>query len=542
MVDTCGYNGIGASCLKIDNSSKNIMSPSRRKGTIALMATSYVSFALLIVKGILLVPHYLRYIDARLYGAWLATGGIVAYFGLLQFGMSGVLVQRIAAAYGERNFVRLGFILGSGLPIGLALSCLPIMLGVPLSPWIPKIVHVSGVDATQIKTAFILAVLGTSLMLAMYMMAGILIALQQQLVHGTILIVGDILGIVSIIALLLSGYGILAIPAGTVVWAMVSAVGDGAYLSWFMKSKLSNVEIRFRKKELKDLSVNSAWQFCSSSTSAIARQSDNLIVAILMDPRFCVILSLTNRASETLSRFAMFFVGSFSPSFSHLHGENDLNKFKRLALLLFKATSFFGTVLMGSYLFLNDKFMALWVGPMFFGGFILTGLFYVYGLFLIAATLFYNIIFSKGEIIFSARANLAEALLRVPLSLVLVKFLGIKGVVVAAILAIFPTAFWAQAKMVVKIFNLSAGDILRGVGGTISQVFSSVIIGVILRGFWDPSGIIGFILFACLYFVLVCIVFISLDKEVLFMAKDWTNRSFKRYARTEEIGAELNAK
>ena len=529
-------------CLKMNNNEINCIKPSRRKGTIALMGSSYVSLALLIVKGIFLVPLYLRYIDARLYGAWLATGGIMAYFGLLQFGMSGVLVQRVAAAYGERNFERLGFMLGSGLPIGLALSCLPIILGVPLAPWIPKIVHVSGIAAAQIRTAFILAVFGTSLMIAMYIVAGILIALQQQLIHGIILIASDILGIACIIVLLMSGYGILAIPAGTVVWAMVSAFGEGLYLLWFMKSKLPDVKIQFRKKELKDLSIHSAWQFCSSSASTVARQSDNLIVAVLMDPSYCVILSLTNRASETLSRFVMFFVGAFSPGFSHLHGENDLKKFKRLALLLFKVTSFLGAGVMGSYLFLNDKFVNLWVGPKFFGGFVLTGLFYIYGFFLILVTFFYNTIFSKGEIITSARANIAEALLRIPLSFALVKFLGIKGVVVAAILAILPTAFWIQAKKAVKIFNLSTGDVLRGSWIIASQVFSSIIIGIILRSFWSPSGIVEFVLFACLYLASVCFVFMLLDKELLFMLKDRIDRFFKRCTKIEEIEMGLDAK
>ena len=80
------------------------MHPSRKKGTIALMATSYVSLALVMVRNLVMIPLYLACIDNRLYGAWLATGSIVTYFGLLDFGLNGVLMQRVASSYGERDF------------------------------------------------------------------------------------------------------------------------------------------------------------------------------------------------------------------------------------------------------------------------------------------------------------------------------------------------------------------------------------------------------------------------------------------------------
>ncbi|MBU1853977.1 MAG: lipopolysaccharide biosynthesis protein [Candidatus Omnitrophica bacterium] len=518
---------------------KNMSQPSRRKGTVALMATSYISFALVMVKGICLVPLYIKYIDLQIYGAWLATGSIIAYFGLLQFGMSGVIIQRVASAYGEKDYERLGFILGAGLPVGLLLSSLPIILGIILAPWVPSIVNITGIESTQIKLAFILAAFGTSLMIAMYIVGGTLVALQRQLVHGMFLVMGDILGVVTTIVLLTSGYGILAIPAGTLVWALISAFGDGLYLLWFMRNRLSNVRIRFRKRELKDISIQSTWQFFARSTSTIARQSDNLIVAILMGPSFCVLLTLTKRASEMTSRLIMYFVGSFFPGLAHLHGEDDLTKFKEITLLLFKVTSFFGIGLMGSYLFFNDRFMNLWVGSKFFGGFMLTGLFYIYGLLLILVTLFYNVIFSKGEIITTARANIAEAFVRIPLCFVLVKFLGIKGAVMTGILAILPTTFWIQAKKTLELINFTSENILNIMRTLILQILTSLIIGFILRGFWNPVGVVEFIYCAALYLIMVFSVCIFFDKELLLIVLNTTKRFLRKYKKKEEAKASI---
>lgn len=515
----------------MNNLSKNTHTTSRKKGTVALIVTSYASLAIAIVKGIVLVPLYLYYIDERFYGAWLATGSIVAYFGLLDLGLNGVLVQRVASTYGKGDISRLGSILGTGLAIGLCLSCLPVFLALMISPWVADIVHVTGVESDQLRLAFIIAAVGTSLMLAMYSMGGVLVALQRQVVHGTVLVVGNILGVVSTLILLIAGYGLLSIPAGTLVWAGASALGDGLYLWWFVRKKLPQVRVRFKKEDVRDLSIQSVWQFGSRSAATAARESDNLIVASLLDPRLCTVLTLTKRASEMLTLLVGHFAGAFLPSLSHLHGEGDKEKFKRIALLLFKITSLFGVCFMCVYLFLNENFMSLWVGPKFYGGHMLTGLFCIYGFFFILATTFYNVIFAKGEMITVARANIAESFIRVPLCIVLVMLWGIKGAAMAAVLAIIPTSFWMQAKSFVKVLNLSRYDVINTLKTLGLQFLVAFLAGTLLSSILRPDGIVKFTLFGGLYTLLVLSVFIFFDKELYSIVyQSIYKRIFKKYA------------
>ncbi|MBO1223357.1 MAG: oligosaccharide flippase family protein [Candidatus Scalindua sediminis] len=503
--------------------------PSRKKGTIALVITNYTSLAIVIVKGIMLVPLYLYYIDDRLYGAWLATGSIVAYFGLLDLGLNGVLVQRVASTYGKGDISRLGSILGTGLIIGLCLSCLPVFLAFLISPWITGIVKVTGVESGQLRLAFIIAGVGTSLMLAMYCMGGMLTALQRQVVHGVVLVVGNILGVVATLILLINGYGLLSIPAGTLVWAIVSALGDGLYLWWFVRKKLPQVCVRFKKEEIRDLSLQSVWQFCSRSASTTARESDNLIVAALLDPRLCTVLTLTKRASDMLAMLVRHFAGAFLPSLAHLHGEDDRGKFKRIVFLLFKITSLFGVCFMGSCLFLNENFVGLWVGSKFFGGYMLTALFCSYGFFFIFASIFYNVIFAKGEMITVARTNIAEALIRVPLCIVLVMLWGIKGAAMSAVLAIIPTTFWMQARRFVKVLNLSKYEIINSVKIIVLQVVVALIVGIIFNSIWKPEGIFEFISFGGLYMLTVFSICLFLDTELRSKILDIQKRLFNRY-------------
>ncbi|MBU0571105.1 MAG: oligosaccharide flippase family protein [Candidatus Omnitrophica bacterium] len=515
--------------MKTESTKYNVPICSRRKGTIALMFSGYASLVLTMVKGIVLIPLYLHYIDTRLYGAWLATGSIVAYFGLCDFGISNVLVQRVASNYGKQDFRRLGSTLGTGLMIGIVASCLPVFLGLILLPWIAEAFHITGVEASQLKLSFLMAAVGTSLMLMVYNVGGVLIALQRQIVPGMFLVIGDILSVVVTLVLLVLGYGLVAIPIGALVWGISAVLGNGIYLWWFLKTKLPQVSIRFKKNDARDLSFQSVWQFGAQAAVTLARRSDNLIIAALIDPSFCVILTVTKKAVEILTLIVRYFVRAFLPSLAHLHGEGDKKKFKKISVITFKITMLAGICLMGGYLFFNKSFVNLWVGKEFFGGGALTKLLYVYGFFVIIGTNFYVILFAKGEMVTAARAYIAEALICVPLSICFAMIWGIKGIVVAGILAIISTSFWIQAEKIIRIFNISKRDILSAASGIGMQGLISLIVGVIFITRWKREGIVDILVFGCLYVGTVFFMGIFFDRKSRVYIFQMQKKLFSKY-------------
>ena len=66
------------------------------------------------ITGIIMVPLYLRFIPFEVYGAWLASGNMLAWLSTIDPGLTLVLQQRIAAAYGNQDFKAIGMILVAG--------------------------------------------------------------------------------------------------------------------------------------------------------------------------------------------------------------------------------------------------------------------------------------------------------------------------------------------------------------------------------------------------------------------------------------------
>ena len=75
----------------------------RKQAVIWHIAGGWLSNLIHIIQGLLLIPLYLHYLGDRLYGFWLATGGVLAWISMLDLGASAVTLQRCAAAYGRKD-------------------------------------------------------------------------------------------------------------------------------------------------------------------------------------------------------------------------------------------------------------------------------------------------------------------------------------------------------------------------------------------------------------------------------------------------------
>src|SRR4028118_1025065 len=68
-----------------------------------------------IINSLILLPLYLKHIDADTLGIWLATGNILAWMTLADPGVGDVLQQKIAELRGKKLFEETGKTIGSGL-------------------------------------------------------------------------------------------------------------------------------------------------------------------------------------------------------------------------------------------------------------------------------------------------------------------------------------------------------------------------------------------------------------------------------------------
>ncbi len=512
--------------------------PSRKKATIINLTRDYASMGILIIRGFVLVPIYLDYIDARLYGAWLATGSIVAFLGLLDFGFSSVIVQKAANIGGQKDYNRLGKLIGTSLVITCLLASLPLLVASILFMRVPAWVNIEGAGALQIAKAFWIAGASTSLMLIAYGVGGILLGLQWVGVLTVQFIISSLIGIIATLIFLYMGWGVLSIPWGFLVQSALLSAGHCAYLWWWIRRNLQPKSLSFELATFKNLFQESLWVFVSKLSNTAARQSDNLIIAAMIDPRLTTILVLTRKSTDIVTTIVARISSAFMPSLAHLSGEADITKLRRYMLGVSKISLMVGLFGVGGIFLLNEEFVRLWVGGEFYGGTLLTGLICVSGFIFVFNTAVYNNIFAKGEISTASKATMLEAIVRVPLSIALCYYFGIKGVVLAAIIAVLPTSLWIQMRCFLKILNLQWHEVLQSLSILFFKAFIPVAVGLLLRTFWTPNGLAEFFAFGAIYLIFGMIFYVLVDSDL----RQFVGRIFDRLIKNKHFTSFIKTK
>ena len=118
------------------------------------------------IQGLLLVPLYLNYIPIEIYGAWLASGNILAWISTIDPGLTIVMQQQVSTYYGKVELEQVGKIIASGLMLSSVVLILALSFGFFSSYFLIDILNLSSdIDNSIILEAFIYAFIGASLML-----------------------------------------------------------------------------------------------------------------------------------------------------------------------------------------------------------------------------------------------------------------------------------------------------------------------------------------------------------------------------------------
>ncbi len=490
--------------------------PSRTRATLVSIAFGYVSMALLFVQGVVLVPLYVTYLDPKIYGAWLASGSVVAYLGMLEFGGSGILAMRIASCHGSRNHEALGVAVGTGLVAITAWACIPFLLGLAVAPWIPGMLNIAGPQAHELQVAFVVAAGATSLTIAGSAPCSVLVGLQRQLGPGVYTTLSTCGGIIATVWLLTTRGGVTSLAWGMLVRAGVNLIGMGLHLGRVLRADLAHVPIRARRSALRELVGQTAWSALGTTSRVMGGQSDNLVVALFLDPVATTTLALTKKASEMVVMIASRFSSSFVSGLAHLFGESARARGREVTVRLLRVSFAMAAVGAGAVVALNDAFVTLWVGRTFYGGGLLNALLAAAS-FASLAVLTMNVLFyARGDIRTTAFADVAEGATRLALSLALIGPMATPGVAAAALVASAAAAFPLQLRWLSLLSDVKAAQILRLASGACLKgaVPFAVVFPLVRR--MQPQTALGFLGWTGFY--------LSLSLAVVVVTDPWLRK------------------
>jgi O-antigen/teichoic acid export membrane protein len=445
----------------------------------------YITVELSIVSGIVLVPMYLRNIPLSLYGAWLASGNILNWLTTVDPGLSTVLQREIACAYGRRDLETVGKCFWAGIILTTIIVGIFALVGFCIVPHVFELIKIRSEDVSPLEQAFSLQIVATSIFLVSFTLTALNSGLLRCMAVGWISVAAPLAGLMTTITLLLYGEGLLALPSGSLVCALVTCFGNAIYAFFHMQRDRIPFVIEFDR--VKSIAKLLSFSYFARIAGVIYENFDLFITSRYLGPEVVPILSLTRRAPDVVRRFTDRPIVALMPTLAHLVGQKGSLNAKHVLLRAVRFVIWLVWMCAAGFLVLNPTFIRLWVGPSFFAGpsvnIALVILFVVSSL----NSSISSMCFALGDIKGTSVVSFLQTVVCIPLVIFAVTRWGIFGLVVATILPLALINFTYCIVSFLKRLELTRTECLTILGEALRCFLVAATVALICET-WQPSS------------------------------------------------------
>lgn len=447
-------------------------------GTVSLILIRFIA-----------IPLYLTMVSGELYGYWLTLLSLLGWLALTDLGL-GVSLMRLVA--GERNKEKLSQLLSTSFFTFLLLGGVFFVTGALLNPFIPKWFNIPKEVVVSIVPTYMLLLLSGALALPLSIFGSMLEGFQRMAFVNTVRTFTLIIGIGVTLGLMYFDVGVVSLAYGQ----LFTIFSQGIVNFYFLKRTFPDIKLKFNitnKHDLVSLLSFGGYFQLSRIANTVSTSTDNLVIASVLGASSVNTYVFTAKMAELFSQnLASKLPVAVMPGMAELFSQKDYHKIREVFQKLSCYTARLA-ILASSYIFIaNKKFVELWVGNEYFGGFFL-GLTFAYWA---LQDSFYRgitgILYSSGEMKKWTIATTIEAALNLALTLLLIKPLGLVGVALGTSIAKTSTTTWYTPYVICRKVGLPLKDYMARLVSTgvkcipsiAAMYLTSIIIPVQLGWFW----------------------------------------------------------
>lgn len=340
---------------------------SKVNAAIYNIATQGSNFLLTLVLGVILVPLYLQHFGLDVYGAWLASGNIIALLGVLESGLALVLTQKLAEAHHNNDPDFFSIFINGTLIFSLIAICI-LLIGVLLLPYIPKIVQVPILHSTNLIWGILFSIFATVITVLMSPFGIIPQVYLKTFLPGIFSLIGNIFSAITVIIALKLGSGVASIGLGYLVRAVIIFLGNFIYSIQLLKN-MQYKKYRIDKNKILQLFKEILIPFASRSAIALSNNTQNLIIAAFISPTLTAIYDLTSKVTIMLKSLTNIISISTFGGFSLTFADKDRNKLLNTVSKFLLIYSIPMSLFYGFSLIFTPIILKYWVGISKFGGY-----------------------------------------------------------------------------------------------------------------------------------------------------------------------------
>jgi O-antigen/teichoic acid export membrane protein len=437
------------------------MSRTVRAATTAVFG--YVKFGLSVATGLWLVPFTLQHVGSRLYGFWLASGELLAYATLTEFGVLFTVPWLIAEADGAGDRERMRSIVTTGVAAALISSAGYAIVVSGLIAALPFVVHLDPFERHAVLGPVLIIAVSSVFVHPLRVFYGVLTGLQDVRFNGVMDVLGVVFSVGTTVALLKAGFGLYAIALGTalpqLVVALVNLLRVGSIAPdllrhWRMPA-WAGVRSLFREG-------TGAWM--AGWGWRLISATDGLVLAVLGRPTAVTALACTGKLSAALVTLSWVPCDSGLIGLANLAGEQQHQRLREAVVVMTRVYLALAGAAACVVLAVNPAFVSRWVGGELFAGGRANALLAIVAIVITFSHALAVVSSALGERMSIGMATFGSGVVHVAVAYALGAWLGILGVLLAGVVShgiVFPALAWRPFARAARMPESAlAGDVI----------------------------------------------------------------------------------
>ena len=330
-----------------------------------LSAANAIFFGHIIVRlgSVVLVPLFLKYWSASLYGEYVALFAAVSYLSGLDIGMQQAAINRLTQAYARGDLQEYRRVQHTAIAFYVALATGATLLVASIA-WVLPVSHWIGLKLTPpTTTALVIMLLAIYVMWSMPMrfMAATYQTMGNMARSQWIANIQQILVVILAAIVLILGKGMLSV-------ALVQVLVVGVVVGFVLLDLRRRLPVfrpglsQAKFSVLKDLAHPSLLFALLLAGNLIAFQGSTLIVSATLGGLAVAVLSVSRTIIDMIRQGLYSITLALCPDFARLEALGELEKLRKVHRMAIAATGVFTLALSASVWYEGPRLIALWTG------------------------------------------------------------------------------------------------------------------------------------------------------------------------------------
>ena len=419
----------------------------RTKSTIINFITDAVPQVIILILGLVKVKLFLRVLGDEQLGLYQLYGQIVAYLVLLEGGVGSAMLFRLYKPIADKDTEKISQTVCAGKVIFNVVGIIILLCGLGVSFFVNNFIKESSFTHAYIQTTFILYLISQVLYYFTVPERVVFEAEQKKYIPNMVFQLIALLKAIIEIVIILLGRGLTEILISLIICSLIANViiiviykKQHKYINKKAKKDFSMI------KDVKDLFVNTLGNLISNNI-------DILIISKFIGLGYVAVYSTYNYFVEAIKQFIEKITGATMAGIGNLMLENKQRAyevFEEFNNLVF----YLATIICIPFYIIINSFINTW-----YEGKIVTKEIYAI---LFSIILLYQIIrvplkvytLSTGKFKQVKNFVLLEIAINLVLSLILINFMGISGVLLGTIISLILADFLTKPRVIfTEIFN-----------------------------------------------------------------------------------------